>query len=139
MSRKLFQKVSLLGLLLEVGSFYFQLFEGERLNRRFHVNSKRRQGLTVFGIIATFLYGSFQICQLITRFPSSIDQAALDFVWILGNVGTFTISLNCLWNGQDIAAFSTQFLLFVQRFKGKYIYLYICTLRSIFTFLFLNK
>jgi hypothetical protein len=117
MVRKFAQEISLLGLLLEVGRYNFQLFEGERLSLRLHASSKWREYLTIFGIGSTFLYGSFQICQLLTR-SLSIAEAALNFVWIIGNVGIFTISFNCLWNGHDFSVFATQFLWFTERFEG---------------------
>jgi hypothetical protein len=118
---KPFQEISLLGLLLEVGRYDFQLFEGERLGLRFHARTKWRRYLTAFGTVSTFFYGSFQIFQLISK-VHSIDQVALDVVWIIGNVSTFVISLDCLWNGHDFAAFASQFLQFVERFKGNYEY-----------------
>jgi hypothetical protein len=110
-------EISFFDLLLEVGLFNCQLFDGDKFSRRFQAGTKWRLNLTIFGTVHAFFYLSFEIYRICTKLPS-IDKAGIDFVWLVGNICAFIFSIIALLDGHRMAAFGSKFLHFAEQFKG---------------------
>ncbi len=111
------RKISLFDLLLEIGLFDFQLFNGEKFSRKFHAGTKWRRYLTVFSAFNSFFYLNFEIYRLCSKRPS-INKVGIDFVWLIANFSAFIFSTIAVIDGCRIAAFGSEFLHFAEHFKG---------------------
>ena len=120
MLHKLLPRTNLISLLLCVGQFKFQVFDCDSSRLEFRVGSRLRQRITLVGGLNSGLYCIYQIFRLSYSIShASIEQTALDLVWIIGSFTSCFHSCFSLIRGHRTAEFVSTFLRFIDKFNGR--------------------